>query len=114
MIEIKPNEAMNRAVERAKQHHPRVQIVNAGQRIYRVSGSNGANYVVRFAVNGSRKFAACECQAGQAGRLCYHVASAAAVNIGVALMRERERHEREQAVLVKLRPKGETYGGIDI
>ena len=69
MIELTRNEAMTKATERAKLHHPKVSIINAGQRVYRVTGSKGASYVVRFAVSNGKKLAACECQAGKVGAL---------------------------------------------
>jgi hypothetical protein len=87
MIQIQRNEAMSKASERAKAHHPKVSIISASQRVYTVKGSKGDTYVVRFEVINGRKLASCECKAGERGSLCYHVAAAAAVNIGIQAMR---------------------------
>lgn len=87
MIQIQRNEAMSKATERAKQHHPKVSIISAAQRVYTVKGSQGDTYVVRFEVINGRKLASCDCKAGERGSLCYHIAAAAAVNIGIQAMR---------------------------
>ena len=87
MIEIKRNEAMSKAIERAKARHPKVIVVNATARAYVVTGSRGDNYLVRFEVVNGRKLASCTCKAGERGSLCYHVAAAAAVNLGIQAMR---------------------------
>jgi uncharacterized Zn finger protein len=89
MIKLERNDAMAKAIIRAKLAHPKVSIINAAQRLYRVAGRQGNSYTVRFAVANGLKLAACDCPAGQAGQLCYHVAAAAAVNIGLAAPRQR-------------------------
>jgi uncharacterized Zn finger protein len=73
---------MKNAIARAKAVRPRV--TRLAERSYRVTSSNGKDfYTVRFAVANGHKLAECDCKAGQAGQLCYHVAAAAAVNIAL-------------------------------
>src|SRR4030095_280431 len=86
MIKLETNK-MQRAIERAKAVRPRVTVINADERTYSVTGSKGDRYTVRFAVVGSKKLAECDCKAGQAGMMCYHVAGAAQVNVMVQSMR---------------------------
>lgn len=71
---------MQKAIERAKNVHPKVRVVNAAERTYAVSGSKGGEYLVKFVVANGHRLAECTCPART---LCYHIASAAAVNIGV-------------------------------
>lgn len=75
---------MKKAIERAKAVHPKVKVVNASERTYAVSGSKGGSYTVRFVVVNGMKLAECDCAARG---MCYHIASAAAVNIAVQSMR---------------------------
>lgn len=97
MIELKRNEAMNRAIARAKNERPKVKPVDVAKRVYTVTGSKGDKYTVRFAVSNGKKFASCDCKGGQAGMICKHVAAAAAVNIGLQKMRRAA----EQSAAVK-------------
>lgn len=77
---------MTRAIAKAKQIRPRVTVVDAGARIYSVSGMSG-RYTVKFPVADGHKLAECNCKAGQSNMVCYHVAAAAAVNMGIQGMR---------------------------
>ena len=80
MIELtKENTA--KAIERCKKLKPKVIFIS--ERVFEVQSANNSNsYTVRFDVRSGKKFASCECKAGQEGRfVCYHVAGAAAVNI---------------------------------
>jgi hypothetical protein len=133
MIELKRNEAMKRAIYRAKNARPKVKPVDVAARVYTVTGSKGDTYTVRFAVSGSKKFASCDCKGGQAGMVCYHIASAAAVNIGLQGMRRAAEQsaavklvkaatarrasmldEARKATLLRRTVRGEMCNGIDV
>ena len=123
MIKLERGDKMNQAIARAKTVHPRVKWL--GNRTYLVTSSDGQRrYTVRFFVAKWHKLAECNCKAGQAGQLCYHVAAAAAVNIGIASMRQAA--DKAAAPVAEVKPraavafrmpatlKGEQYNGIDI
>lgn len=78
---------MTKAIERAKAVRPRVRVINAAERVYSVTGSKGDVYTVRFSVAKGMKLAECDCKAGKANQVCYHVAAAAQVNIMAQSMR---------------------------
>jgi uncharacterized Zn finger protein len=103
MIEIKRNDAMNRAIARAKHERPKVKPVSVSERVYTVTGSKGDTYTVRFAVSGNKKLASCDCKGGQAGMVCKHVAAAAAVNIGLQRMRRAAEQSAAEVVKVETR-----------
>jgi hypothetical protein len=84
-------EKLARAIERARKLRPFVTFLDLDERLYVVCSATGLNeYQVRFSVQGKEKFADCNCQAGKNGMACYHVAAAAAVNIGI--QRQRRAH----------------------
>jgi hypothetical protein len=125
MIKLENNDKMTKAIERAKAAHPRVKWL--GERAYTVSSSDGQRlYTVRFEVTSGNKFAACNCKAGQAGMLCYHVAAAASVNIAVASIRRQAAQAAAPVVEGKrvagstrmispsLYARGDRFHGIDI
>lgn len=86
MIELKSKEQMAKAIKRAKQLKPFVRV--RGFRWYEVKSSNGENiYTIHFYKNGRQKLGECTCKAGERGLVCYHLAGAAAVHIGMAAMR---------------------------
>lgn len=85
MIQL-TRDKMQKAIERAKQNRPFVMPV--GEREYHVESAHNLKvYEVRFAVKGREKFGECNCKGGQAGLVCYHLAGAAAVHIGLARQR---------------------------
>jgi hypothetical protein len=87
MIELTTSK-MTKAIERAKAIRPRVRMI--GERrflVWRKERHVETAYTVQFAVANGLKLAECDCKAGQANQVCYHVAAAAAVNIGVQGMR---------------------------
>ena len=89
MIKLETTKMQN-AIRKARQLRPRVRMI--GERLYAVSGSQGNTYQVGFAVakdaQGNRvKLGECNCKAGESGMACYHLAAAAALNIGVMSMR---------------------------
>lgn len=73
---------MQNAIGRSRILRPKVIFIS--DRVFEVQSANNNNsYTVRFSLgeNGD-KFGQCECKAGQSGRfVCYHIASAAQVNI---------------------------------
>src|SRR5262245_58184949 len=80
-------DTMNKAIERAKTIRPMVRVISADERTYSVTGSRGDAYTVKFVVVKGLKLAECNCKAGQAGMMCFHVAGAAQVNVMVQSMR---------------------------
>ena len=86
MIELKSREQMARAIKRAKQLKPFVRV--RGFRWYEVKSNDGAViYTIHFYKQGRKRFGECNCKGGERGLICYHLAGAAAVNIGLAAMR---------------------------
>jgi hypothetical protein len=87
MIELKSKEQMAKAIKRAKQLKPFVRY--RGWRWYEVQSSNNASiYTIHFYKPGKQKLAECNCKAGESGKLCYHIAGAVAVHLGIASMRK--------------------------
>ncbi len=87
MIELKSKEQMERAIKQARQLKPFVRV--RGFRWYEVKSSNGESiYTIHFYKAGKQRLAECNCKAGERGLICYHVAGAAAVHIGIAAMRK--------------------------
>jgi hypothetical protein len=80
---------MQNAIAKAKAVHPKVTVVDAANRVYSVPSSNGGAYTVKFHVLNGQKFSECECAAGRKGQICYHVAAASAVNMGIQAMRQQ-------------------------
>ena len=65
-----------------------------GERLYAVSSSKGDTYKVGFAVAKDAKgnlvkLGKCDCPAGQAQMMCYHMASAAQANVIIQGMRRQ-------------------------
>lgn len=86
MIKLERNKMTN-AIKRARTIRPFVKWL--GGRQYTVTSSDRqSTYQVRFAVANGAKLAECNCKAGEAGMVCYHVAAAAAVNIAIASMKQ--------------------------
>jgi len=83
MIKLESNK-MQKAIERAKAVRPRVTVISVAERKYAVTGSKGDVYTVRFAIANGLKLGECDCPARG---MCYHLAAAAAVNIGIQGMR---------------------------
>lgn len=81
MIELTKDKLTN-AIAKAKKIHPFVMVL--GERQFAIeSKSTLETYQIRFFVNGRKKLATCTCPAGRSSQACYHVAAAAAVNIGL-------------------------------
>jgi hypothetical protein len=86
VIELKSKKQMEKAIKRARQLKPFVRV--RGFRWYEVTSSNGEGvYTIHFYKNGRQKLGECNCKAGECGLVCYHLAGAAAVHIGMAAMR---------------------------
>jgi hypothetical protein len=78
---------LERAIERAKAHHPTVKVDGFGR--YRVSGSAGNFYTVRCERRDGLKVVECACVAGQFGSECYHAAAALSLHVGLARLAAR-------------------------
>ena len=86
MIELRSREQMARAIERAKKLRPFVRV--RGFRWYEVQSADGRQtYTLHFYNNGGQRLAECTCKGHERGYVCYHVAAAVAVHIGIAAMR---------------------------
>ncbi len=83
MIEItKAN--IQKAIERARQTKPLVKVIQF--RLYSITNKEtGANYTVKFSKIGTRKFADCDCKAGQQGKfICKHIGASIGIHIVLA------------------------------
>jgi hypothetical protein len=86
MIQIQTNDnAMKRAANRARAKRPTVKVL--AFRLYQVINREGRAYNVAFAQMNGKKLAQCTCAAGEAGQLCYHVASALPIHCHIAKTR---------------------------
>jgi hypothetical protein len=86
VIELKSKEQMSKAIKRARQLKPFVRV--RGFRWYEVKSSNNDSiYTVHFYKVGRQRLGECNCKAGERDLVCYHLAGAAAVHIGIAAMR---------------------------
>ncbi len=87
MIQLRSKEQMERAIARARQLKPFVRV--RGFRWYEVRSNKGDSvYTIHFYKQGSQRFGECNCKAGERGYICYHLAGAAAIHIGIANMRQ--------------------------
>ena len=89
MIELKTREQLSKAIARARKGRLFVQPTSIFRQ-YRVTNrETGAQYVVDFFVKrDGRRFGHCTCKGGERGLACKHIAAAAAVQIGIAAMRQ--------------------------
>lgn len=88
MIEL-TKDGMTNAIARAKKLPPFMMVL--GERQFAIeSKTTLETYQIRFFVNGARKLASRTCPAGKQVRVCYHVAAAAAVNIGLQRLRRNQ------------------------
>jgi len=87
MIKLQADK-MTKAIERSKAQHPRVRVVSASERTYSVTGSQGNAYTVKFVVVNGLRLGECDCPAGRREQVCYHLASAAQVNVMTQSMRQ--------------------------
>jgi hypothetical protein len=86
MIQLKSKEQMARAIQRARKLKPFVRV--RGFRWYEIKSSKGDSiYTIHFYKRGRQKLGECNCKAGEQGYICYHLAGAAAVHLGIAAMR---------------------------
>lgn len=82
-------DTMTNAIEAARSIRAHVRVIDAANRTYAVTGSNGDTYTVRFVVKNGHKFGQCNCPASNFNRVCRHIAQAAQVNVMVQSMRQR-------------------------
>jgi hypothetical protein len=123
MINLQRTSLQN-AIAKAKTIRPRVR--RTGERTYTVSGSKGNAYTVRFLVNAQGvKLGECNCAAGLRGFACYHLVSAAVLNIALHSTYSRPSEspripavsasvERETAILLKRQPVAVKAGCYDV
>jgi hypothetical protein len=96
-FEIRNDEMMRRAIERARERRPVVRCLDAGKRLFSVeSKTDVKKNLVEFKVTDSKKkLARCVDHTGEPCRglnpraRCYHVAAAAAANIYVQTIRRQ-------------------------
>lgn len=94
LIELRSEQQMARAIERARKLKPFVKVI--GFRWYEVKSSDRKSiYTIHFynRPNG-RMLGECNCKGGERGFICYHLAGAAAVQIGIAAMRATSEADR--------------------
>ncbi len=82
MFILRNAEQISKAVENAKQLHPKVRMVEFGE--YEVTGSKGNTYTVLCYVAAGEKIVDCNCPARVP---CKH--AAAAISLHVAVARQR-------------------------
>ncbi len=87
MIELKNQEQLKNAIERAKVDRKNllVQLTSIARKYRVVNRLNGQVYDVIFRVDkDGKRFGYCNCRAGELGRICKHLAAAAALNTCLA------------------------------
>jgi hypothetical protein len=82
MFILKSKQQLQRAIERAKAHHPFVKFSKFGE--YLVKGSTGNFYTVRCERRNGLKVVDCNCVAGTFGSECFHSAAALSLHVGLA------------------------------
>lgn len=95
MLHLNPDQFAN-AIKRARQVHPKVTWLG-GRRYSVTSSDRTCEYTVTFSVVNGQRFGACSCYAGQKHLPCFHIAAAAAVNIGMARLGVVERARAKAA-----------------
>lgn len=112
MIKLSTDKLAN-AIKTAKQLHPKV--VFEGERRFKlVSPRSGNTYSIKFEKRGSERYGECNCKAGQRGIACYHLASAALVNVMVQSMRTAKNESPRPSRYVPTAIINNRYEGIDI
>ena len=92
LIELRSMKQMARAIERARKLKPFVSVI--GFRWYEVKSSDGKQtYTLHFYDRGERMLGECNCKGGELGYICYHLAGAAAVHVGIVAMRAANQAE---------------------
>ena len=87
MIELKNEAQLERAIKRARAEAKSLLVqTTQAVRQYRVTNrANGNVYVVNFFVrNSGKRFAHCNCKAGEQNMACKHLAAAAGLNMYLA------------------------------
>ncbi len=80
MIQLTSIETLAKAITKARTVKPLVRYI--AFRHYSVTNKQtGATYQVTFDKQGTRRMAACDCQAGARGQACYHIAAAVAHHV---------------------------------
>ena len=76
MFILQSQATIQKAIERAKQVHPKVHVKTFGE--YEVSGSRGNQYTVKCERRNGLRVVDCDCVAGTFGTPCFHAAVAIA------------------------------------
>ncbi len=87
MIELKNQEQLKNAIKRAKVDRKNllVQLTSIARKYRVVNRRNNQVYDVIFRVNADgKRYGQCNCRAGEIGRICKHLAAAAALNTCLA------------------------------
>ena len=76
---------MQRAAAKAKANKCRVKLL--GGRTYLVITPQSHKYTVRFHMHQGERYGVCNCKAGSANVMCYHLIPAALTDNGIQFMR---------------------------
>jgi hypothetical protein len=87
MFELTQIQKADKAIERARQIHPRVRVVKFGEYLVTNSTKQYAYTVRCVRTPQGRRLLECTCLASENGRICFHLAAGAAVHVGIARMR---------------------------
>jgi hypothetical protein len=87
VIELRNRRQMQNAIKKAYALRPFVRV--RGWRWYEVKSASGTQtYTLHFYNESGRRLAECNCKGHERGFICYHIAAAACVHIGIARMRQ--------------------------
>jgi len=77
MLKVERNPKMQMAIQRCKSVHPRARRIN--RNTVQVKGRTGVYTVTLAAPKPGLLLASCNCKAGEAGQLCFHIPASLAV-----------------------------------
>jgi hypothetical protein len=76
---------LQNAINKARRIRCAVKVL--ADRAYLVTTPQQHRYTVRFEMRGGLRFGLCNCKAGAAGMVCYHLPKAALVDTGIQQMK---------------------------
>jgi len=82
MLKVERNPKMQMAIQRCKSVHPRARRIN--RNTVQVKGRTGVYTVTLAAPKPGLLLASCNCKAGEAGQLCFHIPAALSVPCTIA------------------------------